>query len=169
MIGRYGILYLVIALSTSCSTHTKSTSEENPVISDWTSCLNSSGFEEITLSKAINLPDGRIEETSSIYYLNDTELLFLQELTIAEGQIRELRITIEGSLGVSLDSVYYDLQARLNTLYGLAMPTEAYSTWRAATSGQTLMEIELMDARPLFQRDEILVHWKEHADKLYED
>ncbi len=169
MIRRCGILYLMVFLTASCSEPAESTAKEIAVTPDWTSAFNSNGFEEIALSSAMDLPDGRIVESGSIDYLNQTELDILQEMTIEEGQMRELRITIEKTGGIDLDSIYHELNDRLNALFGPAMPTKAYATWKAATSNQTLMEIELMDARHLFQRDEILIRWKEHADRLYED
>lgn len=162
-------ILLTIVLASSCVSAVESSSETGTLLHDWTACVNSSGFEELQLSGASAANDGLSVESRSFLYRDNIELEPHLEITIDEGHIRELRITFEEVQAVSLDSLYNDLHAQMNTLYGQAVPTDAYSTWRASTSNGTLMEIELMDARPLFQREEIILHWKEHTDRLYED
>ena len=162
-------ILLSIVLASSCVSAVESTSETELVSHDWTACVNSSGFEELKLSGASDAIDGLSVESRTFLFRENIVLDPHLEITIDEGHIRDLRVTFEKVQTVSLDSLYDDLHDHMNTLYGQAMPTDAYSTWRAATPNGTLMEIELMDARPLFQREAIIIHWKEHTDRLYED
>lgn len=165
----YGSVLLIIVLSSSCNSGVEPTAEPEPITREWTACVNSRGFEELALSGASDLIDGLNVESRTLFYSDKIDLVSYLEITVDEGHIKELRITIEGIKEVPMDSLYTDLHDHMNTLYGEAMPTDAYATWRAATANGMLMELELMDARPMFQREEIIIHWKEHADRLYED
>ena len=163
-----GLYLFLIVLAISCSSEANNEALA-PTAAYWTDWFTKNGFRDLSLSSEIDLPDGRSEHSLELSYSEEKKIAAHQEIMVTEGMLRELRITFQPALGADLDSVFLEINTRIEYLYGNAKPTIAYSSWRAPSQNGTLMEIEVMDARPLFQRDEIIVHWKEYEDRRYED
>jgi hypothetical protein len=170
MMRQSGLYFLVIVLAISCSSPSESNSErQNNTAASWTDSFNKNGFEDLSLSSEDVLPEGWSRHSIDLALSEEKKLSALQEVRMHEGKLRELRITFQPVTGTKLDSLFAKVNARMVNLYGSAKPTKAYSSWQAATQNGTLMEIEVMDARQLFQRNEIIVHWKEYEDRRYEE
>lgn len=162
-------LILVCILAVSCS----SPNESEPVVSStpehWTSCIIRGGIGDVLLSAETELADGRIQNTESELCPFLEGVHTSQDLAVKEGRIRELRVRFSGTESQRLDIIYADIHERLVSLYGNSTPSADYASWRGASTKGTLIEIELMDGRSLFQVDAIIVLWQEYEDTLYED
>jgi hypothetical protein len=167
-IGRRTVL-LVCVLATSCSSPSESGSAIAADSEHWTSCIISGGIGNTFLSAETELADGRTQNPDSDRCSTIEAVHTSEELTVKDGRIREIRVNFSGNETHELDVIFSALHDRLVSLYGNSKPTTGYVSWKAPSNTGSLMEIELMDARALFQVDAIIVHWQEYEDRLYED